>query len=71
MLGDFPGGPLVKNLPSNAGDADSIPVRGTRIPQLSPRTTGQLGLCTTVLLGNWARAPQLLSPHALEPVSHN
>ena len=29
---DFPGGPVVKNLPSNAGDAGSIPVRGTKIP---------------------------------------
>ena len=23
--GEFPGGPVVKNLPSNAGDVDSIP----------------------------------------------
>ena len=43
---DFPGGPVVKNPPSNAGDAGSIPGRGTKIPcaagQLSPRaaTTG-------------------------------
>ena len=22
---DFPGGPVVKNLPSNAGDSDSVP----------------------------------------------
>ena len=40
---DFPGGPVVKNLPSNAGDVDSIPGRGTKIPlatgQLSPRAT--------------------------------
>ena len=38
---DFPGGPVVKNPPSNAGDVDSIPGRGTKIPhaagQLSPR----------------------------------
>ena len=38
---DFPGGPLVKNPPSNAGDAGSIPGQGTKIPhargQLSPR----------------------------------
>ena len=38
---DFPGGPGVKNPPSNAGDAGSIPGRGTKIPhaveQLSPR----------------------------------
>ena len=40
---DFPRGPVVKNLPYNAGDAGSIPGRGTKIPhatgQLSPRTT--------------------------------
>ena len=39
---DFPGGPVVSNLPSNAGDAGSIPRQGTRIPhamgQLSPGT---------------------------------
>ena len=41
--GDFPGGPVVKNPPSNAGDAGSIPGWGTKIPhavgQLSPRAT--------------------------------
>ena len=38
---DFPGGSEVKNPPSNAGDASSIPGQGTKIPhamgQLSPR----------------------------------
>ena len=36
---DFPGGPPVKNPPSNAGDVGSIPGRGTKIPH----ATGQLG----------------------------
>ena len=40
---DFPGGPVVKNPPSNAGDAGSIPGKGTRIPH----ATGQLGPHTT------------------------
>ena len=31
-LRDFPGGPVVKNLPSNAGDAGSIPCQETKIP---------------------------------------
>ena len=39
---DFSGGPVVKNLPSNAGDAGLIPGWGTKIPyatgQLRPRT---------------------------------
>ena len=30
-MGDFPGGPMVKNLPCNAGNASSIPGRGTKI----------------------------------------
>ena len=42
-FGDFPGGPVVKNPPSNAGDVGSIPGRGTKIPhatrQLSPHAT--------------------------------
>ena len=29
---DFPGGPVVKNPPFNAGDAGSIPGQGTKIP---------------------------------------
>ena len=28
---DFPAGPVVENLPSNAGDAGLIPGRGTKI----------------------------------------
>ena len=30
--GDFPGGPVVKNLPCNAGDMSSIPGRGNKTP---------------------------------------
>lgn len=41
--GDFPGGPVVMNPPSSAGDAGSIPGREAKIP----RALGQLGLCTT------------------------
>ena len=41
--GNFPGGPVVKNLPSNAGHAGCIPGQGTKTPhavrQLNPRTT--------------------------------
>ena len=35
VLGDFPGGPVVKSPPSNAGDAGVIPGWGTRIPHAS------------------------------------
>ena len=58
---DFPGGPGVKNPPSNAGDAGSIPGRGTKIPhaveQLSPRAA------TT--------EPALLNQRERKPVRHN
>ena len=37
---DFPGGPVVKNEPSNAGDGGLIPGRGTGIPHAA----GQLSL---------------------------
>ena len=40
---DFPGGPVVKNPPSNAGGAGWIPGHGTKIPraagQVSPSVT--------------------------------
>ena len=36
----FPGGPVVKNLPWNAGGVGSIPGQGTKIPHKS----GQLSL---------------------------
>ena len=42
VLGNFPGGPVVKNPPSNAGNAGSIPGQGTKIPQ----ATEQLSPCT-------------------------
>ena len=42
VLWDFPGGPIAKNPPSNAGDASSNPGQGTQKPlvtgQLSPLT---------------------------------
>ena len=40
MFRNFPGGPVVKNLLSNAGDIGSIPGWGTKIP----RASGQLSL---------------------------
>ena len=40
---DFLGGPVVKKLPSNAGDGGSIPGGGTK----NPYATGQLSLCAS------------------------
>ena len=53
-VGDFSGGPEVKNLPCTAGDMGSIPGRGTNIPQVVEQPRPML---------------QLLSPNDLEPVS--
>ena len=69
---DFPGGPMVKNLPYNAGDTGSIPGQGTKIPH----AMGQLSPHTPQLLSSHAstREPaccKLQSPHALEPAHHN
>ena len=40
LLGDFLGGPVVKNPPANAGDSGPIPGLGTKIPL----AVGQLNL---------------------------
>ena len=59
---DFLSGPVVKNLPSNAGDLGSIPGRGTKIPHAK----GQLSPCTTTTelsrLNERARVPQTTEP---------
>ena len=38
MEGDFPVGPMVKTLPSNAGGVGSIPGQGAKIPYLMAKT---------------------------------
>ena len=40
-LRDFPGGPVVKNLPSTSGDPGSIPGQGMEVPN----ATGQPSPC--------------------------
>ena len=59
---NFPGGPVVKNPPSHAGDAGLIPGWGTKIPhavgQLSPRATTTELVC----LNERARVPQTAEP---------
>ena len=49
---DFPGGPVVKNPPSYAGDVDSIPDQGNKITH----AVGKLSLCAT---NSWACVSQL------------
>ena len=52
---DFPGSPLVEYLPFNAGDAGSVPGRGTEIPQLTNRNCGA----------------QCANSYSKKPVCHN
>ena len=64
---------MVKNPPSNAGDAGSIPGWGTRIPH----ATGQLRLRATTRepapACSGACVPQLESPHTAttQPACHS
>ena len=63
---DFPGGPVVKNPPPNAGDVGSIPGRRTKIPH----ATGQLSLCTpTTYLARARWSPRATTTE--KPVHHN
>ena len=56
QVGDFPGGPAVKNLPYNVGDTGSIPRQRPKIPH----AVGQLNPCATTT-----------EPVSLEPVPRN
>ena len=38
VAGDFPGGPVVKNLPCNVRDTGLIPGQGTKIPHTTEET---------------------------------
>ena len=61
VLRDFPGGPVVNNAPSNAGDTGSIPSRGTKTPHaagLSPRASTAELEC----LNERAHVPQTTEP---------
>ena len=52
---DFPGGPVVKNSPSNVGDMGSIPGQGTQIPHA-------MGQLSPTRHNDWAHTPQRESP---------
>ena len=43
---DFPGGPVVQNLPSNIGDAGLIPHQGIKIPHAIGQATSLYTLTT-------------------------
>ena len=56
QVGDVPGGPVVKNPPSNAGETGMIPGQRAKIPH----APGQLSSSATT---KEARVPQRKSPH--------
>ena len=56
MCQDFPGGPVVKILPSNAGDMGFIPGWGTKIPKISGQPSPSA--TTTDHMPSGARPPQ-------------
>ena len=73
MLGGFPGGTVVKNLPANAGDT------GSALVQEDPTCCGatkpmhhNYWACTVLMSHNyWAGVLQVLKPMRLEPMLHN
>ena len=60
---DFPRGPVANNLPCNAGDAESIPDWGTKIPHATEQLS--LYIVTTELVHSGVRFT------AVEPVCHS
>ena len=57
MPKDFPGGPVVKNLPSNAGDEGSILGQGTKIPHAAGQPSSSTS--TTEPVHSGTHRPQL------------
>ena len=55
LFWDSPGGPVVKNPPSNAGDSGLIPGQGTKIPH----AVGQLSLSTATAEPTYSGASEL------------
>ena len=64
VTGDSPGGPVVENPPSNAGDAGLIPGWGTKIPH----AVGHLSLCLATPEPAHSRA---CAPRQEEPGCHS
>ena len=57
LLQDFPGGPVVKNPPANAGDTGSIPGQESKVPQAT-RHLGPLTTATEPVLCNEKPLPE-------------
>ena len=56
--GDFPGGPMVNNLPSKAGDVGLIPGWGTKIPHAMEQLNSCVEITETVCYDYRVCGPQ-------------
>ena len=65
---DFPGGPVVKNVPAKAGDMGSVPAQGR-----SPQALGQLSPCpaTTEAYTPWSPCSTTREGTAMRSLHHN
>ena len=52
LIRNFPGGPVVKNPPCNAGNASWIPDGGTKIPQATEQLSPRAAIRVCALLRN-------------------
>ena len=62
IAGDFAGGSVVKNLPSNAGDAGLIPGQGTKFPHAVEQLRSNATTTELACLNERARVPQTTEP---------
>ena len=58
MHRDFPGGPVVKNLPSNAGDVGSISGQETKIPHAAEQLSLHAATTEPTCPNQRGRVPQ-------------
>ena len=65
QIRDFPGDPVVKNPPSNAGDVGLIPGQGTKVPHDSGQLSWHPQLLSSRASNERARVPQNYRAHAL------
>ena len=59
---DFPGGPVVKYPPANAGDMGSIPGQGTKIPHAAEQLSRCAATTEPMRLNQRAHVPQTTEP---------
>ena len=71
VTGDFPGGPVVKNPPCNAGDAGLIPGQGTKIPHAAGQLSQRASTRARMPWSLRATTREKPTHHNKEPAPHN